>query len=105
MPANPKSFFSFIKPAASNSLSARALSDVDIAVINNGVATKAGKDPKNDPIFLEKSNSDAVKPYINIVAVNDKDLDNKTYAKIVELYHSKEAQKALQEDVCLFIHI
>ncbi|HAR3509051.1 TPA: dipeptide ABC transporter glycylmethionine-binding lipoprotein [Staphylococcus aureus] len=78
---------------------ARALSDVDIAVINNGVATKAGKDPKNDPIFLEKSNSDAVKPYINIVAVNDKDLDNKTYAKIVELYHSKEAQKALQEDV------
>lgn len=25
---------------------ARALSDVDIAVINNGVATKAGKDPK-----------------------------------------------------------
>lgn len=78
---------------------ARALSDVDIAVINNGVATKAGKDPKNDPIFLEKSDSDAVKPYINIVAVNDKDLDNKTYAKIVELYHSKEAQKALQEDV------
>ncbi|EOC4760836.1 TPA: dipeptide ABC transporter glycylmethionine-binding lipoprotein [Staphylococcus aureus] len=78
---------------------ARALSDVDIAVINNGVATKAGKDPKNDPIFLEKSNSDAVKPYIKIVAVNDKDLDNKTYAKIVELYHSKEAQKALQEDV------
>ncbi|HDP2033734.1 TPA: dipeptide ABC transporter glycylmethionine-binding lipoprotein [Staphylococcus aureus] len=74
---------------------ARALSDVDIAVINNGVATKAGKDPKNDPIFLEKSNSDD----INIVAVNDKDLDNKTYAKIVELYHSKEAQKALQEDV------
>lgn len=78
---------------------ARALSDVDIAVINNGVATKAGKDPKNDPIFLEKSDSDAVKPYINIVAVNDKGLDNKTYAKIVELYHSKEAQKALQEDV------
>lgn len=25
--------------------------------------------------------------------------NNKTYAKIVELYHSKEAQKALQEDV------
>ncbi len=77
---------------------ARALSDVDIAVINNGVATKA-VEILNDPIFLEKSNSDAVKPYINIVAVNDKDLDNKTYAKIVELYHSKEAQKALQEDV------
>ena len=77
---------------------ARALSDVDISVINNGVATKAGKDAKKDPIYLEKASSDAVKPYINVVAVNSKDKDNKTYKKITELYHSKEAQKALKED-------
>ena len=77
---------------------ARALSDVDISVINNGVATKAGKDAKKDPIYLEKASSDAVKPYIDVVAVNSKDKDNKTYKKIIELYHSKEAQKALKED-------
>ncbi|MBM5832867.1 dipeptide ABC transporter glycylmethionine-binding lipoprotein [Staphylococcus epidermidis] len=77
---------------------ARALSDVDISVINNGVATKAGKDAKKDPIYLEKASSDAVKPYINVVVVNSKDKDNKTYKKIIELYHSKEAQKALKED-------
>lgn len=77
---------------------ARALSDVDISVINNGVATKAGKDAKKDPIYLEKASSDAVRPYINVVAVNSKDKDNKTYKKIIELYHSKEAQKALKED-------
>ncbi|WP_368883628.1 dipeptide ABC transporter glycylmethionine-binding lipoprotein [Staphylococcus epidermidis] len=77
---------------------ARALSDVDISVINNSVATKAGKDAKKDPIYLEKASSDAVKPYINVVAVNSKDKDNKTYKKIIELYHSKEAQKALKED-------
>ncbi|MDU1821004.1 MAG: dipeptide ABC transporter glycylmethionine-binding lipoprotein [Staphylococcus epidermidis] len=77
---------------------ARALSDVDISVINNGAATKAGKDAKKDPIYLEKASSDAVKPYINVVAVNSKDKDNKTYKKIIELYHSKEAQKALKED-------
>lgn len=77
---------------------ARALSDVDISVINNGVATKAGKDAKKDPIYLEKASSDAVKPYINVVAVNSKDKDNKTYKKIIELYHSKESQKALKED-------
>ncbi|MBB1176463.1 MetQ/NlpA family ABC transporter substrate-binding protein [Staphylococcus epidermidis] len=77
---------------------ARALSDVDISVINNGVATKAGKDAKKDPIYFEKASSDAVKPYINVVAVNSKDKDNKTYKKIIELYHSKEAQKALKED-------
>ena len=77
---------------------ARALSDVDISVINNGVATKDGKDAKKDPIYLESASSDAVKPYINIVAVNSKDMDNKTYKKIIDLYHSKEAQKALKED-------
>ncbi|MDH9059814.1 dipeptide ABC transporter glycylmethionine-binding lipoprotein [Staphylococcus epidermidis] len=77
---------------------ARALSDVDISVINNGVATKVGKDAKKDPIYLEKASSDAVKPYINVVAVNSKDKDNKTYKKIIELYNSKEAQKALKED-------
>ncbi|PAK74488.1 methionine ABC transporter substrate-binding protein, partial [Lentilactobacillus parakefiri] len=59
---------------------------------------KAGKDAKKDPIYLESASSDAVKPYINIVAVNSKDMDNKTYKKIIDLYHSKEAQKALKED-------
>lgn len=56
-------------------------------------------DAKKDPIYLEKSESDAVKPYINLVAVNDKDKDNKTYQKIVKLYHSKEAQEALKKDI------
>lgn len=77
---------------------ARSLSDVDISVINNGVATKAGKDAKKDPIYIEKENSKAVQPYINVVAVNSKQVDNKTYQKIVKLYHSKDAQKALKED-------
>ena len=40
-----------------------------------------------------------IKPYINLVAVNDKDKDNKTYQKIVKLYHSKEAQEALKKDI------
>ncbi|MFO3688812.1 dipeptide ABC transporter glycylmethionine-binding lipoprotein [Staphylococcus felis] len=77
---------------------ARALSDVDISVINNGVATKAGLDAKEDPIYLEDSDSDSTKPYINVIAVNTKDKDNKTYQKIAELYHSDEAKDALKED-------
>lgn len=77
---------------------ARALDDVDFSVINNGVATKAGLNAKKDPIYLEKITSDAVKPYINIVAVNSKDKDNKTFKKIIELYHGKEAQEALKKD-------
>ncbi|MHB7935362.1 dipeptide ABC transporter glycylmethionine-binding lipoprotein [Staphylococcus haemolyticus] len=77
---------------------ARALDDVDFSVINNGVATKAGLNAKKDPIYLEKITSDAVKPYINVVAVNSKDKDNKTFKKIIELYHGKEAQEALKKD-------
>ncbi|PTL04136.1 methionine ABC transporter substrate-binding protein [Staphylococcus haemolyticus] len=77
---------------------ARALDDVDFSVINNGVATKAGLNAKKDPIYLEKITSDAVKPYINVVAVNSKDKDNKTFKKIIELYHGKEAQEAMKKD-------
>ncbi len=77
---------------------ARALDDVDFSIINNGVATKAGLNAKKDPIYLEKITSDAVKPYINVVAVNSKDKDNKTFKKIIELYHGKEAQEALKKD-------
>lgn len=78
---------------------ARALDDVDISVINNGVATKAGLDAKKDPIYLEKDDTKASQPYINIIAVNSKDKDDKTLKKIAALYHSKEAQKALKEEV------
>ncbi|QLK86909.1 dipeptide ABC transporter glycylmethionine-binding lipoprotein [Staphylococcus sp. 17KM0847] len=77
---------------------ARALSDVDISIINNGVASKAGLDAKKDPIFLEDAKGDATKPYINIIAVNTKDKDNKTYKRIAELYHSDEAKDALKAD-------
>lgn len=77
---------------------ARALSDVDLSVVNNGVASKAGLNPKKDPLYIEDSKAKAVEPYINVIAVNDKDKNNKTYKKIIKLYHSKPAQKALKED-------
>ncbi|PTI80503.1 methionine ABC transporter substrate-binding protein [Staphylococcus succinus] len=77
---------------------ARALSDVDLSVINNGVASKAGLDPKKDPIYTENAKNDAVKPYINVVATKDSEKDNQTYKKIIKLYHSKEAQQALKKD-------
>lgn len=77
---------------------ARALSDVDLSVINNGVASKAGLDPKKDPIYTENAENDAVKPYINVVATKDSEKDNQTYKKIIKLYHSKEPQQALKKD-------
>ncbi|RUN63124.1 hypothetical protein AZ895_01380 [Staphylococcus epidermidis] len=47
---------------------------------------------------MEKASSDASYTYINVGAVNSKDNGKKTYRKIIDLYHSKEAQKALKED-------
>lgn len=77
---------------------ARALSDVDLSIINNGVAVKAGLNPKDDPIFLEDSEGEATKPYINFIAVKESEKDNEVYNKVADLYHSKEAQDALKED-------
>ncbi|MEB8123731.1 MULTISPECIES: dipeptide ABC transporter glycylmethionine-binding lipoprotein [Staphylococcus] len=77
---------------------ARALSDVDLSVINNGVASKAGLDPRKDPIYTENAKNDAVKPYINVVATKDSEKNNQTYKKIIKLYHSKEPQQALKKD-------
>lgn len=77
---------------------ARAIDEVDISIINNGVASKAGLDPKEDPIYQEDPDANASEPYINFIAANTKDKDNKTYKKIAELYHSEEAKEALKED-------
>ncbi|MCU7556206.1 MetQ/NlpA family ABC transporter substrate-binding protein [Macrococcus capreoli] len=76
----------------------RVLEDVAVSVINNGVAARAGLIPKKDPIFLEDSNNKDVAPYINVIASKTEDKDNKTYKKIVELYHSDLAKDALKED-------
>lgn len=76
----------------------RVLEDVAVSIINNGVAARAGLDPKDDPIYLEDADNKDVAPYINVIAAKTEDKDNKTYKKIVELYHSDLAKDALKED-------
>ncbi|TDM48424.1 MetQ/NlpA family ABC transporter substrate-binding protein [Macrococcoides goetzii] len=76
----------------------RVLEDVAVSIINNGVAARAGLNPKDDPIYLEDADNKDVSPYINVIAAKTEDKDNKTYKKIVELYHSDLAKEALKED-------
>ncbi|GIN86103.1 lipoprotein [Heyndrickxia sporothermodurans] len=76
----------------------RVLKDVAASVINNGVAGQAGLNITKDSIYLEDPNSDTVKPYINIIAARTKDKDNKTYKKIIEIYHSEEVEEAIKKD-------
>lgn len=76
---------------------ARTLDDVDAAVVNSTFAKDAGvSDDKrifSDADYLETIPSDR----FNIIAVNEKDKDNATYKKIVELYQQDDVTKKIDE--------
>ena len=76
----------------------RVLPDVTAAVINNGVAGQAGFSPGEDPIFKEADDNESIYPYVNLIAARAEDKENKTYKRIVELYHEDDIKNAVTED-------
>lgn len=76
----------------------RVLPDVAASVINNGVAGQAGFDPVKDPIYREDASDKNTLPYVNIFASRTADKDNKTFLRIVELYHEEDVKKAVEDD-------
>ncbi|WP_110928583.1 MetQ/NlpA family ABC transporter substrate-binding protein [Bacillus massiliglaciei] len=60
----------------------------DAVLINSNYAIDAGLNPTEDSIAIEDSKS----PYVNVIAVNKKDENNKAVKKLVEVLHSKEIQ-------------
>lgn len=78
------------------SQTARALSDVDISVINSGMAVDAGFLPTEDAIFLEPLDEKA-RPYVNVIAARKEDEDNEVYQKIVDVYQTDETKKVIEE--------
>lgn len=75
---------------------ARALADVDISLINNGMAVDAGLIPTNDAIFLEPI-ADSSKPYYNVIAARKDEKDSKVYQKIAAAYQTEEVAKIIAE--------
>lgn len=75
------------------------LQDVEVAVINNGIAVDAGLKLNKDAIFVEDSKSANVKPYINLIVAKESEKNNESYQKIVEVFQ-KDAKVAelLKED-------
>lgn len=71
----------------------RVMEDSDFAIINNGIAVEAGL-YLSDAIIHENKTA---KPYINIIAANDKDKNNELFKKIVDIYQSKETTKFIEE--------
>jgi D-methionine transport system substrate-binding protein len=91
--SNPKNLkFKEVDPATA----ARALNSVDASIINGNYAEAANLNPKKDAIYLEPVNQKA-KPYVNIIAVQNKNKDNKTYKKVVEAYQTEATKKAIEK--------
>lgn len=78
------------------SQTARALQDVDLSVINSGVAVDAGFNPQKDSIFAEPVDENS-KPYVNIIVSRKEDEKNETYQKIVDAYQTDETKKVIDE--------
>lgn len=74
-----------------------ALDEVQIAVINSGVAVTAGYIPSQDAIVLEDyQNTGNI--YVNVIAARTADKDRPEFQKIIEIYHTDETKKVIEED-------
>ncbi len=67
----------------------RSLADVDLAVINTNFAVGAGLSPIKDAIFHEDANS----PYVNIIVVRAKDVNDPRIQQLVNAFHSDEVKQ------------
>ena len=67
------------------------------AVINNNWLARAAIDPASS-VAADDPNSELAEPYINVFTVSGEDLDNETYAKLVDVWQSPEVTAALDED-------
>ncbi|MBC8744532.1 MetQ/NlpA family ABC transporter substrate-binding protein [Lactobacillus sp. Marseille-P7033] len=91
--SNPRNLqFKEVDPATA----ARALNSVDAAIINGNYAVAANLNPKKDSIYLEPINK-AAKPYVNIIAVQEKNKDNEVYKKVVAAYQTEQTKQAIEK--------
>ncbi len=78
------------------SQTARALSDVDAAVINTNFAQTAGLNYKS-AIYVEPINKDS-KKWINIVAAQKKDKNKKAYKEYVKAFQTKKIKNLISKE-------
>lgn len=80
------------------SVAAKALDDVDLAVVNNTYAGQVGLSA-NDGVFVENKES----PYVNIIVARDNNKDSEAIQNFVKAYQTEEvfqeAQKHFKDGV------
>lgn len=77
------------------SQTARSLDDAQAAIVNNGVALDANLS-YDDAIYTEKITKKS-KIWVNVIAAQNKDKDNKTFQKIVKAYQTKATAAKIKE--------
>jgi len=91
---NPKNIVILEVEAAQT---AKALQDVDLAVINGNYALTEGLSASKDAILVEELESEAAKTFPNIIVVNEgKEEDAKTKA-LIKAITSEEVKKFINE--------
>lgn len=72
----------------------RALSQVDLAIINNTFASQAGLSPTKDAIFVEDKDS----PYVNLIVAREDNKSDKDVVDFVKAYNSEPVYQAAMKE-------
>ena len=70
------------------SVAARAIDDVDIAVVNNNYAGQAGLTVSENAVFVEDKES----PYVNIIVARTDNKDSAAIQNFVKAYQTDEVE-------------
>ena len=76
----------------------RAIDDVDAAVINGNYAIEAKFNPTKDAIIIEDKNSEAAKPYANIVVVKEGNEKQEKIQALVKALTSPEVKAFIEKE-------
>ena len=74
-----------------------SLDSVDAAVINNTFLADAGLNP-SDALAQDDPNNPDARRYVNLFVAQKDKVNDETYKKVVEIFHSKTVQDAVKED-------
>ena len=70
------------------SVAARAIDDVDLAVVNNNYAGQVGLTASENGVFVEDKDS----PYVNIIVARADNKDSKAIQDFVKAYQTDEVE-------------
>ena len=75
------------------SVAARALDDVDLAVVNNTYGGQVGLNAQDNGVFVEDKDS----PYVNIIVARTDNKDSKAVQDFVKAYQTEEVYQEAQK--------